>query len=109
MQEPQKPAMKSAARFFSILLHLLLLYIFWLLMFAIGRLTFLLVYWKDLNSSAGSAIASFYHALPLDTSAACYLLLFAVLVLMAEAIVRHPSVRAIRWVYMILMLLLFFV
>src|ERR1051325_5329621 len=100
--------MKSVSKYFSISIHLFQLYIFWMLMFALGRAVFLVVYWQDdIKNGFGSLMASFWHAIPLDTSAACYLLMFTGFILMFEAIIKHPSVAAVRWVYMVLMLLLF--
>src|SRR4051812_5949412 len=100
--------MKAARKYLAIPLHLAWLYVFWMLMFALGRAVFLVVYWhEDMQNGFGSLLASFYHAIPLDTSAACYLLLFTAIVLMFEAIVKHPSITVVRSVYIVLMLLLF--
>src|SRR4051812_10529099 len=100
--------MKSLSKYFSLTIHLFLLYIFWMLMFAFGRLVFLVVYWHDdIKNGFGTLLASFYHAIPLDTSAACYMLMFTVFILMFEAIIKHPSVAIFRWIYMLLLLLLF--
>lgn len=100
--------MRSLSNYFSITLNLFRLYIFWMLMFALGRAVFLVVYWNEaVQNGFGITLASFYHAIPLDTSAACYILLLPCFLLMFEAIIKHPSVAIARTVYMLLILLLF--
>src|ERR1700733_11953806 len=100
--------MRFLSKYFSITLNLFRLYIFWMLVFALGRIVFLLIYWNDATQNGlGLTLASFFHAFPLDTSAACYLLLLPCFILMLESIIKHHSLSIVRAVYIVVMLLLF--
>lgn len=53
--------------------YLAKLFLYWLLLFAINRVIFLIVQVSELRSlSLSGILRSFYYALPLDVSAACY-------------------------------------
>ncbi len=62
--------------------YLAKLYFFWLFLFAINRIVFLFIQFNELQGLTFEKIAaSFYYALPLDSSAACYSLALPFIVL----------------------------
>lgn len=53
--------------------YLIKLFIFWIVFFAINRIAFLIFQFHELSGKSFSAlIQSFYYAIPLDISSACY-------------------------------------
>lgn len=62
--------------------YFITLFVFWLVFFAINRVVFLLVQFHELGGRAFiRLLKSFYYAIPLDISSACYSLVFPFIIL----------------------------
>ena len=90
----------------SYLLTLGKLLLFWLCFFFVGRLIFLLVYHgMAAGVSFGEVAACFLHALRLDVSTACYLLVLPVILLSLSLCFRSRWLRIVLDGFMLLALL----
>ncbi|MCX6189817.1 MAG: sulfatase-like hydrolase/transferase [Bacteroidetes bacterium] len=87
---------------------LLRYFCFWMALFAFYRLLFLLQYFFKLEGDSYiSILSSFYHALYLDASAACYILVIPTLLLgLAYLFQNHRFIRAIN-VYTVFFIFLY--
>ena len=69
--------------------QLLKIFVFYILLFALCRAIFLIYFFHEVTSEGAQYFfLSFWEALPLDSSAACYLLFVPLLLLLGESIFR---------------------
>lgn len=77
-------------------------YLFWMFFFLLLRALFLVFHIPLLHAEHVSwreALAAFWHAIPLDTATACYLLLIPMLILVIQGIFEKPWLNQINKVY----------
>lgn len=74
-------------------------YLFWLGFFAMNRTMFFLYNAADLEEiGVGEILATYFHAFRLDTSAACYLLAFPMLLLIIRSLFPHKIIdHVLAW------------
>jgi len=85
-------------------------FIFWLLFFAMIRFTFLIYNVNFLikdNIDFVSIVASFWHALKLDISTTCYILIFPFLLLFVQSIYSPKWINYINKVYTIIIVAIY--
>lgn len=87
---------------------ILLYFLFWMALFAAHRLLFIILYYSRFASDSFLSIASnFFHALYLDTSAACYIMALPVVLLGLAYIFQLDRFLKILNVYTILMIFVY--
>ncbi len=84
-------------------------YVLWIILFAAGRLIFLVWNKEEIgNSEYREVLLAFVHSLYLDTAMACYLLVIPFLLLLIAAITQKPGTyQLIRWTHALLFFLFF--
>lgn len=81
-------------------------FLFWMLFFAIGRFIFLLSNISQLNSIGFlEIVSSFFYALKLDFSTACYLMVFPFLILTLQLVVKAKWLNGILKIYAMITIL----
>jgi len=74
--------------------------LFWFLFFAFARITFLIYYHKFIGViDVISVLAVFWHALRLDLSTVCYIMMFPVLVLGIQSIISRNWMNKVILIY----------
>lgn len=84
-------------------------YVLWIILFAAGRLIFLLWNSEEIGDSGiGETAMAFIHSLYLDTAMACYLLSIPFLLLLITAITEKPFLfHVLKWTHAIIFFLFF--
>ena len=94
----------------SLVVCLIRQYLFWMAFFALLRIVFL-VYQLPLirleGIPAGEVLSTFWHALILDTSAACYLLALPMIMLTLQGLFSWPLMNIVNKVYTFLVIMLY--
>jgi len=86
----------------EILLSIIKQLVFWMIVFAFTRAVFLIYYMNSIsneNIRFTEALTSFWYALPLDLSAACYIILFPFVLLLVQSIVRQKWINYLNIAY----------
>jgi phosphoglycerol transferase MdoB-like AlkP superfamily enzyme len=84
-------------------------YVLWIILFAAGRLIFLVWNKEEIgNSEFTEVLLAFVHSLYLDTAMACYLLAIPFLLLLISALTQKPLLyQFLRWSHALLFFLFF--
>ncbi len=81
--------------------QLLKIFVFYVLLFALCRAIFLLYFFREVTSDGIQYFfLPFWEALPLDISAACYLLFFPVILLLAQTFSQGTILRKVMLLYL---------
>ncbi|MBU0763256.1 MAG: hypothetical protein KJ607_00310, partial [Bacteroidetes bacterium] len=93
---------------FSTFFSLAKQYAFWMFFFASCRAIFLLYNFRLLKEAGiGEAVQSFWHALYLDNSITCYILIFPFVLMFFQSLVKHPFLCIANKVYSIILISVF--
>ncbi|MBI2966857.1 MAG: LTA synthase family protein [Bacteroidetes bacterium] len=88
--------------------YILRLFLFWLVFFAGNRLIFILYQFRYFDSIPFTGIAgTFYHALPLDTSATCYLISVSFILTVLQIFLRLKFLGLLNRMVAIILIITF--
>lgn len=84
-------------------------YVLWILLFALGRLIFLIWNREEIGDSGiTEVLLAFVHSIYLDTAMACYLLCIPFLLLLLAALTEKPFIyHILKWTHAVLFFLFF--
>ena len=92
----------------KISLYFLKQYIFWMLVFVIGRAVFIIANLNELNNTGiGEILLTFWYAIYLDISTACYLMAFPFLLLLIQSLLNFKILNTINLYYTYLIIFVF--